>query len=202
MWLPLTFFSNILQPAETRYRAFVLELPIYFSVSHFCYSRGRLYILTNHKCITFAMQSRNEHNLQNAFQFATEIISNHTARGLYWIEINIKFLLFPVNLDDMATAYEPEYPLPDCNSLQLHHFQLLGASSLIRQLFPDVSLFLPPLGYRYLILCTISHPSVCLEETHHFLFCAIEYVERRQSLGTRLLLQSKEQSLQPHKGFV
>ena len=63
MWVPLAFFSKKLQPAETRYSAFSRELlAMYLATKHFRYFlEGRsFHILTDHKPLIFAMQSRNE----------------------------------------------------------------------------------------------------------------------------------------------
>ena len=83
MWVPLAFFSKKLQPAETRYSAFSRELlAMYLATKHFRYFlEGRsFHILTDHKPITFAMQSRQERHsprearhLEYVSQFTTDI---------------------------------------------------------------------------------------------------------------------------------
>ena len=60
-WQLIAFFSKKLTPAETKYRTFNRELlTIYLSIRHFQYFlEGRdFYILTDHKPLTFALQSQ------------------------------------------------------------------------------------------------------------------------------------------------
>ena len=58
MWQPLSFFSNKLNPAETRYSAFDRELlAVYATIKHFRHNlEGRnFFVNTDHKPLTFVM---------------------------------------------------------------------------------------------------------------------------------------------------
>ena len=60
----MSFFSKSLQPAETKYSTFSLELlSIYFSIRHFRhFLEGReFYVLTDHKPFTHALSSSSSH---------------------------------------------------------------------------------------------------------------------------------------------
>ncbi len=64
-WCPISFFSRKLTPAETRYSAFDKELlAIYLAIQHFRhFLEGRPFqVLTNHKPLTFALNSRSDHH--------------------------------------------------------------------------------------------------------------------------------------------
>ena len=61
VWRPLSFFSKLLTPAETRYSAFDRELlAAYLSIKHFRYFvEGRNFtLLTDHKPLTYALSSK------------------------------------------------------------------------------------------------------------------------------------------------
>ncbi len=64
-WCPISFFSRKLTPAETRYSAFDKELlAIYLAIQHFRhFLEGRPFqVLTDHKPLTFALNSRSDHH--------------------------------------------------------------------------------------------------------------------------------------------
>ena len=63
VWQPLSFFSKILTPAETRYSAFDRELlAVYATIRHFRHNlEGRYFFAnTDHKPLTFVMTSVTE----------------------------------------------------------------------------------------------------------------------------------------------
>src|SRR6201990_3294413 len=180
IWVPLAFFSKKLQPAETRYSAFSRELlAMYLATKHFRYFlEGRsFHILTDHKPITFAMQSRNERHsprearhLEFVSQFTTDIrhihgVDNHTADALSRIEINASSPLSPVDYEGMAEAQESEdISLQDNTSLQLQSLQLPNIS---RSLVCDTSTVSPrplvPPSFRKQVfhsLHDLAHPGI------------------------------------------
>ena len=60
-WTPISFFSKKLKPTEVRYSTFDRELlAIFLAIKHFChFLEGRhFHILTDHKPLTFALNSR------------------------------------------------------------------------------------------------------------------------------------------------
>ncbi len=64
-WCPISFFSRKLTPAETRYSTFDKELlAIYLAIQHFRhFQEGRPFqVLTDHKPLTFALNSRSDHH--------------------------------------------------------------------------------------------------------------------------------------------
>ena len=64
VWQPLSFFSNKLTPAETRYSVFDHELLAeYATIRHFRHNlEGRYFFVnTDHKALTFVMSAVTEH---------------------------------------------------------------------------------------------------------------------------------------------
>lgn len=88
-WRPLPFFSQKLQPVETRYSTFGRELfPIYSGFKHFCYflEDRCFHILTDHKALTYTFCgnhnscfSREIRHLACISVFTTDI---HFVKGL------------------------------------------------------------------------------------------------------------------------
>ncbi|KAL7641867.1 UNVERIFIED_CONTAM: hypothetical protein RMT77_007741 [Armadillidium vulgare] len=180
MWVPLAFFSKKLQPTETRYSAFSRELlAMYLANKHFRYFlEGRsFHILTDHKPITFAMQSRQERqsprearHLEYVSQFTTDIrhihgVDNHTADALSRIEINVSSSLSPVDFEGLAVAQESEdISLPDFTSL---HLQSLHLPGIARPLVCDTSTGSPrplvPSSFRkqvFHLLHDLAYPGI------------------------------------------
>ena len=101
-WQPIAFFSKKLTPAETKYSTFDRELlAIYLSIKHFqFFIEGRdFYILTDHKPLTFALQSNHNHSprqlrhLEFISQFTSDIRhikgpDNSVADALSRVETN------------------------------------------------------------------------------------------------------------------
>lgn len=81
-WQPISFFSNKLQPAETRYSAFDRELlAIYLAIKHFQYflEGCTFHVLTDHKPLIFAFNAHTDRytprqcrNLDYILQFTTD----------------------------------------------------------------------------------------------------------------------------------
>src|ERR1044072_1193752 len=105
---------------------------MYLATKRFRYFlEGRsFHILTDHKPITFAMQSRHERHsptearhLEYVSQFTTDIrhihgVDNHTTDALSRIDINASSSLSPVDFEGMSVSQEEEdIPLPDSISL-------------------------------------------------------------------------------------
>ena len=60
-WCPISFFSRKMTPAETHYTTFDRELlAVYLAIQHFRhFLEGRYFhVLTNHKPLTFALNTR------------------------------------------------------------------------------------------------------------------------------------------------
>ena len=60
-WHPISYFSKVLKPAETRYSTFDRELlAVYLSIKHFRYFvEGRTFhVLTDHKPLVYALHTR------------------------------------------------------------------------------------------------------------------------------------------------
>ncbi len=60
-WCPLSLFSRVLTPAETRYSTYDRELlAIYLYIRHFRYfpEGWDFHVLTDHKPLTYALASR------------------------------------------------------------------------------------------------------------------------------------------------
>ena len=58
-WQLISFFSKKLRPAKTRHSTFDRELlAVYLAIKHFRhFLEGRLYVLTDHKPLTYALNS-------------------------------------------------------------------------------------------------------------------------------------------------
>src|SRR6201990_2203509 len=176
----LPSFLKKLRPAQTRYIAFSRELlAMYLATKHFRYFlEGRsFHILTDHKPITFAMQSHQERHsprearhLEYVSQFTTDIrhihgVDNHTADALSRIEINASSSLSPVDYEGMAEAQESEdISLHDNTSLQLQSLQLPNIS---RSLVCDTSTGSPrplvPPAFRKQVFHSmhdLAHPGI------------------------------------------
>ncbi len=119
VWQPISFFSRKMTPAETRYSTFDRELlAIYLAIKHFRhFLEGRLfYVLTDHKPLTFALNSRSDRysprqvrHLDYISQFTSNIrhvngVDNVVADALSRIETNALLSGQPPFLDFAAIA--------------------------------------------------------------------------------------------------
>ena len=182
-WQPIAFFSKKLTPAETKYSTFDRELlAVYLSIKHFQYFvEGRdFYIFTDHKPLTFALQSNHNHSprqlrhLEFISQFTNDIrhikgTDNSVADALSRVETNaIHTTQTPaIDFKDIATEQQTDSELA----------QLRGTSSLKLEAVPipctdstilcDVSTGVPrpyvPCKFRRNVfdsLHSLGHPSI------------------------------------------
>ena len=64
-WLPIVLFSKKLIPAEIKCNAFDREsLAVYLAIKHLQHSQKDFYILTDHKPLTFTLQTHHNHSPQ------------------------------------------------------------------------------------------------------------------------------------------
>ena len=140
VWQPISFFSRKMTPAETRYSTFDRELlAIYLAIKHFRhYLEGRLfYVLTDHKPLTFALNSRSDRfsprqvrHLDYISQFTSNIrdvngVDNVVADALSRIETNALLSGQPPSLDFAAIAKT------QANDPQLKALQSSSSSTLV-----------------------------------------------------------------------
>ena len=119
IWHPISFFSRKMTPAETRYSTFDRELLAgYLSIKHFRhFLEGRTFhVLTDHKPLTFALNSRPDHysprqarQLDYIAQFTSTIrhvhgMDNVVADALSRIETNALLSGQPPQVDFAAMA--------------------------------------------------------------------------------------------------
>lgn len=178
---PLSFFSQRLQPAQTRYSTFGRELlAVYLAVKHFRHLlEGRQFtVFTDHKPLTFAFRTapdryspRETRQLDFISQFTTDIRyvkgpDNVVADALSRTSIcQVSKLAF--DLEAMAEAQVSDSELPNLrtqSSLKLVQFPLLQSAAKI---YCDMSTGTPrpyvPQEFRRAVFDhfhNMSHPSI------------------------------------------
>ena len=186
-WQPIAFFSKKLKPAERRYSTFDRELlAIYLSVKHFHhFLEGRsFHILTDHKPLTFALNSRPDHHsprqarhLDYVAQFTSDIrhvkgTANAPADALSQIEMNALLDGSPpvVDFRAMAAAQATDQDIlrlqasPSSSSLKLEAVPLsMSDTTILCDTSTGVARPLVPKDYRRIVfesLHNLSHPSI------------------------------------------
>ena len=186
-WCPIAYFSQKLQPAETRYSTFDRELlAIYLSIKHFRhFVEGRLFhIITDHKPLTYALNTKGDRHsprqarhLDYISQFTTDIrhvkgTLNVVADTLSRMEANAIINHQPPCLDftAMALAQQTDPELmqklanPDSTSLQLQQVPLAdtGTTIICDKSTGPLRPFVPAVMRRLTFdsLHSMSHPGI------------------------------------------
>lgn len=131
-----SFFSRKMTPAETRYSTFDRELlAVYLAIQHFChFLKGRHFYVTDHKPLTFVLNTRSDHHSPQArqldyiSQFTSTIshvhgVDNVVAGALSRIETNALLSGQPPTVD-FAAIWLRHRPLT-------HRFELSSPPHLL-----------------------------------------------------------------------
>ncbi len=183
-WLPISYFSKALQPAESRYSTFDRELlAMYLAVKHFRYFvEGRnFYILTDHKPLVFAPRTRSDkhsprqaRHLDFITQFTSDIrhvkgTANSPADALSRIETNaLSSSSLAVDLQAMASAQEHD---PDIAHLKSSRTSLtltpvplpMSEATILCDMSTGIARPIVPSEFRHAVfdlLHSLSHPGI------------------------------------------